>query len=84
MLDTNNNQPTVSQQPTSDDICNAIAGLLDLNVGIGISDDDYYHEQQYSNIMGQQSNINTPPSKNKANQFSVEDEDSITNSNDDD
>ena len=34
--------------------------------------------------MGKQSNINTPPSKNKANQFSVEDEDSSTNSNDDD
>ena len=72
------------QQPISDDICNDIAGLMDLNVGIGISDGDYCHDQQYSNIIGQQTDINVPPSKKSRNWIIVVDEDRNTTTNDDD
>ena len=39
------------QQHISDDGRNAIDVLLDLNIGVGINDDDHYHDQHLSNIV---------------------------------
>ncbi len=36
--------------------CDAIAGLLDLNIAVGNLEDDYYHDQEQCTIIGRQKN----------------------------
>ena len=69
------------QQPISDEVCDAIAGLLDLNIGIGNSDNDYYCDQQHCKIVGHQPKTNVPPPPNNT---VVNDDGSTTSTNDED
>ena len=69
------------QQPISDEIRDAIAGLLDLNIGIGNSDDDYYRDQQHCKIIGHQTKTNVPPPPNNT---VVNEDSSTTSTNDED
>ena len=59
-------QPTVPP-PITDDIRDAIAGLLDLNITEGNLEDDYYCDQEHCTIVGQQKDSNIVAPKNRTN-----------------
>ena len=82
-ITTSTNQPTVPQ-PITDDIRDAIAGLLDLNIAVGNLEDEYYHDQEHCTIIGQQKDSSVVP-RNHANLMRDKNEDSSsTSTNEDD